>query len=84
MLRERAGEAAGNGERRQSLRLCLGDRYRSRTEARPGRVSALRSEAAVWHEVHVKRQLIRRTGPSGRNMLRHPPLPSNVVKRRLW
>jgi hypothetical protein len=54
--RERAVEAAGNGETRQSLRLCLSGEYHGRTKARPGRASALRSKAAVRPEVKVKRQ----------------------------
>jgi hypothetical protein len=39
------------------------------------KASALRLKAAVRPEVQVKRQRFRRTGPSGRKMLRRPPLP---------
>ena len=56
MPRERAVEAAGNGEKWQSLRLCFSGEYRGRTEARPGRVSDFHSKAAVRPEVHMKRQ----------------------------
>jgi len=77
--RERAVGGCRDGEKRQSLRLCPSGEYRGRTKARPGTASALRPKAAVRLEVQVKRQWVRRTGPSGRKMLRRPPLPSNVM-----
>jgi len=64
--------------------LCLSSENDSWMGLDLSRDRALRSKAAVRCEVQEKRQLVRRTGPSGRKMLRRQPLPSNLVKRRLW
>jgi hypothetical protein len=64
--RERTVEAAESGEKRQTLRLCLGGEHHGRLRLDLARASALRSKAAVRREVHSKRQFVRRTGPSGR------------------
>jgi hypothetical protein len=73
--RERAVEAAGDEEKRQSLRLCLSGVYRGRIESRPGRASALRSKTAVRPKHGFDAPALQ----DGK-MLRSPALPSNLVK----
>jgi hypothetical protein len=64
VLRERTVEGCWGQKKRQSLRSFLSGEYPSRTEAWPGRHSALCSKAAARREVQEKRQLVRRTGTS--------------------